>query len=348
MKHIILTVVCLLPFFVEGQQQIPPHPNNYVCYVAVDDIQIDGFLNENSWQAAQWTDNFMDIEGPAKEKPTYQTKVKILWDSEYLYLAAYLQETHIWATLTERESIIYFDNDFEIFIDPVPDNHHYAEIEINAFGTIMDLLLARPYRNYVVPSFGWDCKGLKKAIQIQGTINNPNERDTSWTIEMAIPLKSISDLVNLRVLPKAGDQWRINFSRVQWDTKIVEGKYVKVDSPEHNWVWSPQWAINMHRPEYWGYLQFSAIEVGKGKESFKPDPIWKEKMQIMAVYEAEEIFREEKGKYTSSLKDLSTPYFIDDSKIKIEAGSRQFTVFYDLGNSILMVDNTSKLWLEEK
>lgn len=348
MKYTLFILVFLLPFYVDGQQQIPPHPNNYVCYKTLGDIQIDGFLNENSWQTSQWTDNFTDIEGSTKEKPAYQTKIKMLWDAEYLYLAAYLEEPHIWATLTERESIIYFDNDFEIFIDPVPDNHHYAEIEINAFGTIMDLLLARPYRAVVVPSFGWDCKDMKSAIQIQGTINNPADVDTAWVVELAIPLKSISDLVNLQVLPKAGNQWRINFSRVQWDVEIIDEEYVKLDNPEHNWVWSPQWAINMHRPEYWGYLQFSAIEVGKDTEKFKPDPIWSEKMQIMAVYQAEETYREKNGKYSSSLKYLSMPDFIDNSKIKIEAGSRQFTIFYNLGNSILMVDNTSKLWIEEK
>ena len=62
--------------------------------------------------------------------------------------------------------------------------------------------------------------------------------------------------------PAAGDEWRLNFSRVEWLTDIFGGKYVKVpDKREDNWVWSPQGLIDMHVPEHWGYVQFCrAIE----------------------------------------------------------------------------------------
>ena len=57
--------------------------------------------------------------------------------------------------------------------------------------------------------------------------------------------------------PRAGDVWRINFSRVHWQLDIVDGAYVKrPKTPEHNWVWTPQFAINMHRPRHWGFVEF--------------------------------------------------------------------------------------------
>ena len=57
--------------------------------------------------------------------------------------------------------------------------------------------------------------------------------------------------------PKPGETWRINFSRVQWRHEVVDGKYHKVPkTPEDNWVWAPQGAINMHIPEMWGYVTF--------------------------------------------------------------------------------------------
>ncbi len=329
-------------------QNVPPHPLGYICCRPVDSVIIDGNLEEKSWQLALWTNEFIDIEGPEKDQPDYRTSVKMLWDCSYLYIAAYLEEPHLWATLTQRESIIYQDNDFEIFIDPVADNHHYAEIEINIYGTIMDLLIARPYRNVVVPAFGWDCKSMKHAVYLDGTINDPSDTDSSWTVEMAIPLKSITDLVHNQKLPVAGDQWRINFSRVQWDTEIVDGNYKKLKKPEHNWVWSPQWAINMHRPEYWGYLQFSDNYVGMIKDEFIPDSLWLEKMQVMAIYEAEVIFFEHNKRYASGFLELKLPAFVDTSKIEIEAGKRHFTVFYDLGEQWLLTNNTSKLWQEVK
>ena len=50
-------------------------------------------------------------------------------------------------TLTEHDSVIFQDNDFEVFIDPDGDNHNYYEIEINALNTEWDLRLPKPYRD---------------------------------------------------------------------------------------------------------------------------------------------------------------------------------------------------------
>lgn len=43
-------------------------------------------------------------------------------------------------------SIIYQDNDFEVFLDPDGDNLMYYEVEVNAAGQVWDLLLVKPYR----------------------------------------------------------------------------------------------------------------------------------------------------------------------------------------------------------
>jgi hypothetical protein len=54
-----------------------------------------------------------------------------------------------------------------------------------------------------------------------------------------------------------GDEWRINFSRVQWPVEIDGRAYRKPPKArEDNWVWSPQGAVNMHIPEKWGRVVF--------------------------------------------------------------------------------------------
>jgi len=47
---------------------------------------------------------------------------------------------------TQPNSMIYFDNNLELFLDPDADNHHYAELEFNGLGQVWDLLMSKPYR----------------------------------------------------------------------------------------------------------------------------------------------------------------------------------------------------------
>ena len=123
------------------------HPETYICYQRSGDIAVDGRMDEIDWQKAAWTKEFVDIEGDKKPDPTYPTRAKMLWDDEYLYVAAELVEPHIWGTLRQRDTVIFYDNDFEIFIDPDWDTHNYYEFEMNALNTEWDLLLTKPYRD---------------------------------------------------------------------------------------------------------------------------------------------------------------------------------------------------------
>jgi hypothetical protein len=190
----------------------------------------------------------------------------MLWDDQNLYIAAELEEPNIWAYVTKHDDIVFHDNDFEIFVNPDNNAKQYFEIEINAIRTIFDLFLPKPYRNMGAPLVNWDVQGLRKAVRIEGTLNNAKDKDRRWTVEYAIPIYAIS-MGTKAETPVPGSLWRINFSRVEWDTDIKDGKYIRrTDSsthrllPEHNWVWSPQGVINMHFPERWGYLLFAGVQ----------------------------------------------------------------------------------------
>ena len=75
-----------------------------------------------------------------------------------------------------------------------------------------------------------------------------------------------------------GEQIRVNFSRVEWTTDVKDGKYVKVPIQgedkirEYNWVWAPTGVINIHMPEYWGYVQISDKIAGEGETPFVKHP----------------------------------------------------------------------------
>ena len=237
-------------------------PLSYECYYTVTPPQIDGTLDDECWEKAPWTASFQDIRGKDFPKPVYDTRVKMLWDDHYLYVAAWLEEPHIQGTITQRDAVIFRDNDFEVFIDPDGDTQLYYEFEINALNTIWDLLLVKPYREGGPALNGYDAKGLRSAVYIDGTLNDPSDTDKAWYVEIAFPLDVLAELNGNRK-PSAGDQWRVNFSRVEWHTNIENGKYVKKKDPvsgkplsEENWVWSPQGVVDMHRPEMWGFVHF--------------------------------------------------------------------------------------------
>lgn len=239
-------------------------PRRYVAPFAPAPPTVDGRLDDAAWRLAAWSEPFVDIEGDRRPAPRWRTRMRLAWDSTALYLAASLEEPDLWATLTARDAVIYHDNDFEWFIDPDGDAERYFELEINALGTVWDLFLPRPYRDGGRAVNAWDIAGLRAAVALDGTLNDPSDRDRGWTIEMAVPWQAFADSGRTAVPPAPGDRWRINFSRVQWDLDVVEGRYVKrrgTDGrplPEHNWVWSPQGEVNMHIPERWGAVTFAA------------------------------------------------------------------------------------------
>ncbi len=308
-------------------------PKGYVCYRTDEPIEIDGLLDEQAWSKAPFTDTFVDIEGDKRPLPYHDTQVKMLWDDDYLYIAAVLNEDHLMANLHQKDTIVYYDNDFEVFIDPDGDGHNYYEIETNAINTIFDLFLQKPYRDGGAVIFHWDCEDMKIKSHIQGTLNNPNDKDTLWTVEMAIPQKALRFEFNNPM--KAGNYWRINFSRVQWDHEFKNGRYERIKDekgnykPEYNWVWSEQGLISMHMPERWGYLYFSPSIVGTSNESFVYPIYDNGKDLLWSMYYKQKDLKAKNGKFGINPKQLGLKGDIvefrgESWKINIETTSRTF------------------------
>jgi hypothetical protein len=291
---------------------ISPLARYYMCFRTSQPLNIDGRLEEDAWKKVYWSEDFMDIQGKSKPKPRYKTRVKLLWDDDYFYIGAELEEPHVWATLTKRDSIIYQDNDFEVFIDPDGDSHLYYELEINALNTVWDLLLVKPYRDGGPAIHSWDIQGLKTAVAVNGTLNDPKDKDKGWTVELALPWEVLKEATPLKKRPEPGESWRLNFSRVEYRVKIVDGSYQKEkdpttgrDLPEDNWTWAPQGLINIHYPEMWGYVQFTATEAGRAKEYCDEDQEAEVKWALRKIYYRQRKLYSEQGKWAEKWEDLN-------------------------------------------
>ncbi|WP_308991335.1 carbohydrate-binding family 9-like protein [Mariniflexile litorale] len=326
-------------------------PKTFVAYKTLEKIVIDGDGSDTSWGKAEWSDVFMDIEGVIK--PKYKTQVKMLWDDNYYYILAKLEEPHVWASLKQRDTIIFYNNDFEVFIDPDNDTQNYYELEINALNTVWDLFINKPYReegNVVLND--WTLTGLKSAVKINGTINNPLDIDTGWVLEMAIPWTAYKTSYYHENVPK-DDFWRVNFSRVNWQHTVTNGKYqLKKDTngkflPEYNWVWSPMGVVNMHEPEKWGYVYFSSNEIGV-KDTFSIPQEEIAKWELYSLYRAQKDYYKTHKSWATSLDSISKEEIIINDKtlspiLENHASGFNLSVKSPFSNKILIIKEDGKI-----
>jgi len=285
-----------------------PAVRGYVASRAREGPRIDGRLDEAAWDDVAWTEPFLDIEGDRRAAPRFETRARMMWDETRLYIGAVLEEPHLQASLEKRDTVLYLDNDFEVFIDPDGDTHDYFELEVNALGTEWDLRLGKPYRDGGRADHAWDIAGLRTAVSLDGTLNDPSDRDRGWSVEIAIPFAALG-----LEAPRDGEQWRVNFSRVEWAFDVADGGYRKKlgaasgrPLPEDNWAWSPQYAVNMHMPELWGVVQFSALPPG-ADVGIAPLEDAGERWSLRRLYYSQRAFRRDHGRWAERLDDLALP-----------------------------------------
>eukprot|EP00927_Polykrikos_kofoidii_P049312 TRINITY_DN43386_c0_g1_i1.p1 TRINITY_DN43386_c0_g1~~TRINITY_DN43386_c0_g1_i1.p1 ORF type:complete len:590 (-),score=38.89 TRINITY_DN43386_c0_g1_i1:54-1721(-) len=244
------------------QELIRTHyPAHYVAreLEASQRLTIDGSLDEDAWRNVPWLDNFLDLAGPryhGSKKASWQdasrdyahrltgsfnpTRVKVRWDSSFLYVGAQLRSKASLGTVTGHcdnlssdvwtgtPVLPYFDDDFEMFVDPSQSNYNYVEFETNDRNATYSTLWSVPQAGLgsVAPECGpggpvetccntsWNSgKGLcdKGRFEKEGT---------GWTMEM----------YNARSRPGSGMFSATNKDSSKWTLEI---RFPLLSSPEH-------------------------------------------------------------------------------------------------------------------
>lgn len=343
LQNIILFIATII-LHTRGVTQPPPPdyarllkvPKQYTILKTTGKIRVDGKDNENEWSQAPWTEYFTDIKTGANADENSKARCKMLWDSNYLYVYAEFQEQDIWASIKQQDYSIFHDNALEIFINPDGSTFNYFEFQINAYEAVWDLFFSKPYRSGGYGLSSWDFKGLLKAVHIAGTLNNPSDRDSSWSIELAIPFASLDSRNNSI---KAGTIWRMNFSRVQWQLESGNGVYArKKDNatgrffPERYYVWSPQGIVNLHYPERWGYALFADTLSPGGFLNYETEKL---KLSLWKYYYLQQQYNRKNGRYAATLAQLDKlAEGMPDTKIP--------------GENIQMFVNEKQFWIQGK
>ncbi len=254
---------------------------HYTAYRVGAPPTVDGKLDEACWQAAPRSPRFADLISGARA--VHDTRAAVLWDDENLYVGFWIEEPHVAATLTERDSLIYTNNDVEVFI---AGQDAYYEFEINALGTIYEVFFiweeAYARGGYAqAPEFGrdhpqvlpfngvgftthprgprigfwnWDFPGLRSAVHVDGTLNDDSDRDRGWTVELAFPWAGMGWLAHgdgRALPPRNGDTWRMDFSRFN------QYRAAPPAEDSSGWAWSPHGVWDSHIPECFPFIHFS-------------------------------------------------------------------------------------------
>jgi hypothetical protein len=181
--------------------------------------------------------------------PKQNTWVKTAWNDEGWRVLFYAEDTHVWATHTERDAPLYEEEVVEIFVDPSGfpgDPDSYFEIEVNPLNAVMDLVLRRN-RSGFKKDFAWNCEGLETAITLLGnsTPDDAAKRETAgclqpgWCAEFSIPFRSLNTGARQ-------PEWRVNFYRIDRPQ----------NAPRELSAWSPTGVGTFHQPGRFGVLQF--------------------------------------------------------------------------------------------
>lgn len=213
------------------------------CLRASGHIGIDGRLDEDAWWVARSTGTFAEMFR-TKDAARFLTRVRVLWDDDNLYVGFYARDDDLFATNRSHDAPLWEEEVLEVYIDPDGDGRDYAEIEVNALGTVIDLLIEDPARVPQWEEFAkWNCEGLRAAVSAVGTVGDRLDVDRGWTAELSIPFRS---LLPYRAGPSVGDVWRIQFFR-------IERRRGQEDQP-FCMAWSP--TRTFHAPRRFGEIVF--------------------------------------------------------------------------------------------
>ena len=173
---------------------------------------IDGDLSDSVWNQAQPMKVFYAYQSGG-DPPAAATSARILWDEDYLYVGLEMADVDIRSACALRGSCgrdanLFQGDVIELFVKESTASARYHEFEWSPLGEEFDARFDRV--RFGAPGIGWN-SGMRSAVQVRGTVDNPSDSDRGWTVESAIPLADF-ELSSIEV----GSQWRFTVARYDY------------------------------------------------------------------------------------------------------------------------------------
>ena len=161
-------------------------------------IVVDGKLDEPEWAAATVLTDFVQQLPSTGRLALFRTEVRVLYDADHLYVAAVNYDPEPQKAITvglERDFVSTNSDVFGLVLDTFHDRRNAFLFLVNPKGAVRDEQTFNDSRTIVE---AWDGIYTVKTTR----------QDSSWTVELAIPLKTLR--FDARRDPQT---WGINFLR---------------------------------------------------------------------------------------------------------------------------------------
>jgi len=254
-KYVFLILFTLWGIRGSGQENTPMGKSEleYFMHRATDKIVVDGKLSETSWKNASVLNDFW-MSFPVDDKkvdPKMQTKVRLTYDDQFLYIGAecYGDDNYIIQTL-KRDNKEQNEDAFGVVIDPVNERTNGFTFVVNPLGVQKEMLITGQTGRREILEAGHTPKGVNLAWDNKW-LSKVTDHPDNWVVEIAIPFKSLRYDETKMV-------WGINFYRVDAKTNSI-----------HTWTHVP--------------IEFNELDLGYTGELVWDTPPKKVKSNISVI-----------------------------------------------------------------
>lgn len=234
-------ICVLLMFAAVADDPEPPVTRDAVCNWATTAPEIDGKIDDPAWKSAAPIERFAAFWD--KRTAGSKTKALLLWDDQALYFAGTMSDSEIKAFGSKRNDKLWFGDVFELFLKPAEARPEYYEFQVNPKSVILEL--AFPKRGFDFETLAAKPPlGFTAAAAVNGTLDEPGDKDESWTVEGKIPW-TVFESTGGR--PKSESVWRFAICRYDYGAEGTEPLTISS---------APLTKPSFHRYEDYGKLTF--------------------------------------------------------------------------------------------
>ncbi len=185
----------------------------FECRWTEERIVIDGKGDEPAWKTAAVIEGFARPWLKDSTQKPAATRVRLLWDREWLYFLAEMEDRDVWADLMEHDADLWTNDDFLLLLKPSPTHAGYYDFQVNAAGAVFDAFL--PDAQAFLPgntarSRKANAFHLETKVTVEGTLDQRADTDRGWKVEGRLPW---TDLLPTGGRPAPGETWTVNLGR---------------------------------------------------------------------------------------------------------------------------------------